>query len=208
MRSDEILALVQGPLVLDIGCAGHRVEPNRLDWLHGRLRQYFNVTGIDISEKNVKTMEAFGFDDLHVQSAESFDLGRLYNTIVAGEVIEHLSNPGQFLARVRKHLLPGGSLVLSTPYGFSLMYTAYAANHFPTTCENREHACWFCLSTIAELARREGFEIETSRLVDDYDPSVRSIKYRLYWKLILTIGRLLPDRFTKTTMLIRLKCHG
>lgn len=206
MRTDDILNLVKGPDVLDIGCSGHKVRPDQPDWLHGRLRQQYRVTGIDISESNIALMRSLGFDDIHVQSADTFELGKQYNTIVAGEVIEHLSNPGQFLARARQHLVPGGRLVLSTPYGFSLMYSVYAAHHFPKTCENAEHTCWFCPSTLRELAQREGFEVENWRLIDDYDPSVASHKYQLYWKLIRTIGRLLPDKITKTTMLVALKC--
>ena len=206
MRADEIMELVSGPAVLDIGCAGHQVKPDRPGWLHGKLRERFQVTGIDISESNIAVMRSLGIDDIHVQSADSFELGRQYNTVVAGEVIEHLSNPGQFLARVRTHLAPGGRLVLSTPYGFSMMHSLYAASYFPKTCENGEHTCWFCPSTIRELARREGFEVEKWRLIDDYDPSVTSRKYRLYWKLIHTFGRLLPYKITKTTMLIAFKC--
>ncbi len=205
MRSDDILELVNGPAVLDIGCAGHHVKPDQAGWLHGKLRERFHVTGIDISETNVAIMRSLGIEDVYVQSAESFALDRRFNTIVAGEVIEHLSNPGQFLARVRAHLVPGGRLVLSTPYGFSLMHSLYAANYFPKTCENAEHTCWFCPSTIRELARREDLVVETWRLVDDYDPSVSSLKYRMYWKLVHTIGRLMPEKFTKTTMLIVFK---
>jgi 2-polyprenyl-3-methyl-5-hydroxy-6-metoxy-1,4-benzoquinol methylase len=205
MRTDDILDLVDGPAVLDVGCAGHHVKPGKPGWLHGKLRERFQVTGIDISESNIALMRSIGFDDVHVQSADSFALGRQYNTVVAGEVIEHLSNPGQFLARVRAHLVPGGRLVLSTPYGFSLMHSLYAANYFPKTCENAEHTCWFCPSTIRELARREGFVVEKWRLVDDYDPAVDSRKYRMYWKLVHTIGKLIPDKLTKTTMLMVFK---
>jgi len=133
MRADEIMELVSGPAVLDIGCAGHQVKPDRPGWLHGKLRERFQVTGIDISESNIAVMRSLGIDDIHVQSADSFELGRQYNTVVAGEVIEHLSNPGQFLARVRTHLAPGGRLVLSTPYGFSMMHSLYAASYFPKT---------------------------------------------------------------------------
>lgn len=205
MRANEILKLVEGPNVLDIGCAGHVVRPDSPDWLHGRLRAKFTVAGIDTSEQNISYMRRLGYDDLHVQSADTFDLGRRFDTIVAGELIEHVSNPGQFFARVRAHLIPGGRLVLSTPYVFSLMYTLYAAYHFPVTCENGEHTCWFCPSTIAELARRESLEVESWRLVDDYSGSVTSLKYRLYWLLVRSLGRLLPDRFTKTNMVVVLR---
>jgi len=205
MRVDEILELVKGPEVLDIGCAGHQVRPDRPDWLHGRLRQRFHVTGIDISESNIALLTELGFDNLHVQSADGFDLGRRYNTVVAGEVLEHVSNPGHFFARVIRHLEPDGRLVLSTPYAFSLMYAFYALNHFPKTCENGEHTCWFCLTTIAEISRREGLEIEAWRLTDDYSAEVSSMKYQLYWKLVRSVGKLLPDRLTKTSMIVVLR---
>ena len=205
MRIDEIVELVKGPEVLDVGCAGHQVRPSEPDWLHGRLRERFHVTGIDISEINITLLRNLGFDNLHVQSADSFELGRQFNTIVAGEVIEHVSNPGQFLACVRRHLLPDGRLVLSTPYAFSLMYALYSLDHFPKTCENTEHTCWFCPSTISELSRREGLEIESWRLTDDYCPTVASRKYQLYWKLVHTLGRLVPERITRTTLIVVLK---
>lgn len=205
MRADDILQFVEGPNVLDVGCAGHVVRPESQEWLHGRLRNKFSVTGIDISEDNISKMEGLGFTDLHVQSADCFELGRKFNTIVAGELIEHVSNPGSFLARAREHLSPGGKIVLSTPYVFSLMYAVYAAHHFPKTCENAEHTFWFCPRTITELARRESFEVERWHLVDDYSASITSLKYRAYWFLIKTLGFFLPDRLTKTNMIVVLR---
>lgn len=208
MRADDILQFVEGPEVLDVGCAGHVVQPESREWLHGRLRKHFAVTGIDISGANISKMRELGFDDLHVQSADTFRLDRTFNTVVAGELIEHVSNPGAFLARVREHLRPGGRLILSTPYVFSLMYAAYAAFHFPKTCQNGEHTLWLCPSTITELAGREFFEIEHWQLVDDFSPAVTSWKYRAYWLLIRTLGLFLPDRFTKTNMIVVLRLNG
>jgi 2-polyprenyl-3-methyl-5-hydroxy-6-metoxy-1,4-benzoquinol methylase len=205
MRTDEILKLVTGPEVLDIGCAGHELRPGKPDWLHGRLREHFRVTGIDISDTNVNLLTNLGFDNVYVQSAETFELGKQYNTIVAGEVLEHLSNPGSFLVQARKHLLPEGRLIVSTPYAFSLMYTLYALDHFPKTCENKQHTSWFCLSTITELSRRVGLQVESCQLIDDYSATVSSRKYQLYWWLVRTVGAILPDKVTKTNMLVVLR---
>jgi 2-polyprenyl-3-methyl-5-hydroxy-6-metoxy-1,4-benzoquinol methylase len=198
--------LVKGPDVLDVGCAGREIAPNEPQWLHGRLREHFNVTGIDVSEHNITVLKKLGFTGLHVQSAETFELKQTFDTIVAGEVIEHLSNPGKFLERSRAHLRPQGRLIISTPNAFSLMYGLYALAHFPKTCENDEHTCWFCPSTIAELAAREGLAIETWRLVDDYSDKVKSFKYRAYWIFARTVGKLLPRRLTKTNMIVVLRC--
>lgn len=205
MRTEEILKRVVGPEVLDIGCAGHEVRPGRRSWLHGRLREHFQVTGIDISEENVALLRTLGFDRIFVANADNFDLGKRFNTIVAGEVIEHLTNTGQFFAAVRRHLLPGGRLVLSTPYVFSLMYALYALHHYPRTCENAEHTCWFCPRTIAELAKREQMEVTSLDLVGDYEPAVSSRKYQIYWTIVRTLGRILPKRLTTTNMIIVLK---
>ncbi|HTS77843.1 MAG TPA: methyltransferase domain-containing protein [Bryobacteraceae bacterium] len=204
-RVDEILRRVVGPDVLDIGCTGHQVQPGDRSWLHGRLREKYRVTGLDVSRPNIEQLRSLGFDDLHVQSAEEFELHRLYDTVVAGEVIEHLSNPGRFLDRSRTHLRPQGQIVLSTPYPFSIMYGLYASNHFPRTCENREHTCWVCPSTLRELSARARLEIVEWALVNDYDPRIRSRKYRMYWALSNTAGKLLPDRLIKTTLIAVLK---
>ena len=143
--------------------------------------------------------------DLHVQDAETFELAQRFNTIVAGELIEHVNNPGRFFSRVRQHLAPDGRLVISTPYVFSLMYALYATHHFPKTCQNGQHTCWFCPATISELARREAFEVEQWHLVDDFSPRVSSWKYRIYWGLIRIVRRVLPDRLTKTNMIVVLR---
>lgn len=205
MRTEQILDFVSGPEVLDVGCAGHEVKPHSPNWLHGQLRQHFRVTGIDISKDNIQQMRSLGFDDLHAQSAETFELPKQFDTIVAGELIEHLSNPGRFLQQARKHLNQDGRLVLSTPYPFSLMYGAYAAYHYPKTCQNDQHTVWFCPSTLTELASREGFEVESWHLTEDYEPSVSSLKYRAYWFIIRAIRAFLPERFYKTNMIFVLR---
>lgn len=205
MRVDTILDLVSGPDVLDVGCAGHTIRPGERTWLHGRLRERFHVTGIDICSDNIERLKSLGFENLHVQSAEEFCLDQHFDTIVAGEVIEHVSNPGRFLRQSRAHLRADGRLVLSTPYVFSLMYAFYAHDHFPKTCQNSEHTTWFCPATISELAKRHGFTVAFWTLVYDFSDTVPSWKYRLYWRLINSVGRLLPDRLTKTNMILVLE---
>jgi SAM-dependent methyltransferase len=205
MRVDEILKWVRGPAVLDVGCTSHPVEMGSRFWLHGRLREHFEVTGIDISEENVEQMRRRGLDRLHVANAEEFWLAERFDTIVAGELIEHLSNPGRFLLRAREHLKPDGRLVLTTPYVFSLMYACYAFFHFPKTCENQQHSCWFCLQTLRELAGRAGFKVIHEELVEDYRPDVPDPRYRAFVFLIRTLGRLLPGRMRKNAILLVLQ---
>jgi 2-polyprenyl-3-methyl-5-hydroxy-6-metoxy-1,4-benzoquinol methylase len=77
---------------------------DRLDsenWLHGVLKRNFDtVIGIDISEE-VLELRKYGYE-VYVVNAEDFDLDRKFETIVVGELIEHLSNPGKFLECAKK----------------------------------------------------------------------------------------------------------
>lgn len=202
LRTDTILKWVRGPSVLDVGCTGHAVGIGSPRWLHGRLRERFpGVVGIDISEENISALHHQGFGNLHVQSAETFELNQAFDTIVAGELIEHLSNPGRFLDHARAHLKPAGRLVLTTPHPFCLMDITYALLKFPKTCQNRQHTCWFCPQTMKELAQRSRLKIEHFELIYDYAPDSPSRPYQAFVKLTRGLSFLLPRLFARNAML-------
>ncbi len=201
-RSDLILYHVKGPTVLDIGCAGHGPKPDDPHWLHGLLRNRFaRVVGIDIDPPNVETLRRAGFENVHVASAENFELGEKFDSIVAGEVIEHLSNPGLFLDRAREHLRAGGRVVLTTPNPFSLFNMLYAFLKFPKTCSNSEHTCWFCPRTTHELVSRFGFRVAHWELIEDYDPANPAQRYRAFCSFISLFRPLIPVRLRNNAML-------
>jgi SAM-dependent methyltransferase len=198
-----MLEWVKGPDVLDVGCTGHFVAIGSPQWLHGRLCEKFpSTSGIDISAENAAILRENGFKNIYVQSAESFYLPEKFDTIVAGELIEHLANPGMFLRQSHTHLRPGGRLVLTTPNAFSLLFISYALLKYPKTCENLQHTCWFCPQTVKELVNRCGFKIEHFELFDDYPPRNPSGRYRFFVALRRYFGFLLPDLLAKNGMLL------
>lgn len=149
----------QSASILDMGCVQHDLDRiNESTWLHGRLCEAFNdVTGLDYAEDEVRELNQRGYDVVHAD-AESFDLPETYDMVVAGELIEHLSNPGRFLQRVRNHLKSSGRLLLTTPnpwyYGYFLQATR------GEVLSNPEHTCWFDKRTLRQLLSRYGFEVE------------------------------------------------
>ena len=74
--------------------------------------------GLDLEEVEVKMLRDKGYNVIH-GDATSTDIGRQFNAIVAGEIIEHIDNLGLFLKNMRKHLTSDGFLVISTPNVFS-----------------------------------------------------------------------------------------
>ncbi|MFQ5682186.1 MAG: class I SAM-dependent methyltransferase [Candidatus Binatia bacterium] len=208
-RADQLLPFVKGSWILDVGCADHVPEPGSPYWVHGQLCKHFpNVVGIDVNKENVAALKARGFENIYVTSAETFALQRKFDTIVAGEIIEHLSNPGCFFRVCGDHLVDRGRLVLTTPYPFSFLFTLYAFLKFPKTCQNPEHTCWFCPQTLKELAGRYGFQATHWELVEDYRPDDTSRRYRCFVKLIYRLRWIIPKRLRCNTMLFIFQKEG
>ena len=176
--------LVKGPRILDVGFA------NNPDGLHRALRDRFDdVWGIDL---NAEAVHALDLPNTFVGDAQAIDLDESFDSVVAGEVIEHLEDPGRFLASAAEHLAPGGRIVLSTPQPFALLNIAYAWKNYPKTCSNPEHTLWMCPQTIQVLAERMGLRITHWELVE----STRKVhdNPRYHW-FVRTISALpLPER--------------
>jgi SAM-dependent methyltransferase len=212
MRSSRIGAILErcvGPDVLDIGCSGglQETEPEvwSESWLHGHLRSRFpELWGVDLSERRLGIMRANGHTNLVAMDAQHLELGRLFDTIVAGEIIEHLENPGLFLRCARNHLKPDGRIVLTTPYVFGVSYLAYAYLKYPKTCSNPEHTMWFCPATIRQLADRCGLTVLECKLVADFHAPEGSPRrpYFAMLRLLRLLRRLIPARVRSTNMVV------
>lgn len=195
-RVETILPLLpEGGSILDIGCAQHDAgERSNPNWLHQHLYEIGNeVLGIDYLEEEIAELREAGYNVEH-QNAETMDLGREFDTIVAGELIEHLSNFGQFLDRVHDHLLPGGALVLSTPNPWALhrFYQAFQGEVY----SNPEHTCWFDERTLRQTLKRHDFEVESVAYVEPPAWGVRKMLYKLDKKKVASAGfsaRAVPD---------------
>lgn len=101
-----------GQNVLDIGCVGSvqgkTIPEKKKIWLHGFICQYAkNCVGVDIEEEEVKKLNKAGYTCV-AGNAETIDVGRKFDVIIASNVIEHLYNPGLFLDNVKRHLNAGG----------------------------------------------------------------------------------------------------
>lgn len=213
-KVDYLLDFIRGPMILDVGCAAHYPEPDSEYWVHGRIRKKYpsyKVYGIDISETNINKLRQFGYDNIYLADAQSFEFkDLLFDTVFAGELIEHLQNPGLFLERAKKAIKDDGIIILTTPYPFALINILYAFFKYPKTCQNSEHTCWFCLATIKELAERVGLKVSHIELVEDYRidklPNSRedrpSNKYVFLAKLFFLIKWLLPKRLRGNSILI------
>ncbi len=151
-RYEVVRPLLGNGSVLDIGCASRYGRP---DWLHGLLaKDVDDLVGIDIDVDKIEKVQAAGYD-VRLTDAREFDLGRKFDAVFAGELIEHLDDFRGFLANVRRHLDPGGRLVLTTPNAFYVGNFVYRFGGHGQV--HPEHTCWFCEDTLRRTLQINGF---------------------------------------------------
>jgi SAM-dependent methyltransferase len=162
-RWDFVGPLTEGKEVLEVGPAelvGTVNRDKRARWIHGRIAEVAKrLVGIDVNREQVEALRSEGFD-VRFGDAESFELEEKFDVIVAGELIEHLSNPGLFLDRARAHLSPGGTLVLTTPnrYRFhSVLAVLKSGAHPRYKKPMAKHVAYFDSDCLTSLLQRHGF---------------------------------------------------
>jgi SAM-dependent methyltransferase len=161
-KSELLLDLARGRRVLDVGCIDHSAETALSlgdTWLHGRLRDTAStLVGLDVLERDAAVLNERGFD-IRIGDAEAFDLGETFDLVVAADLIEHLPNSGMFLDSLRRHLAPGGRIVVTTPNPFNLDQWAGVGRR-NAVAVNEQHVLWLDPVTMFQLTRRLGFSIE------------------------------------------------
>jgi SAM-dependent methyltransferase len=161
-RMDVIGRYCQGKSVLDLGCTDYRPDGNRKyssTGLHLYLKDIAgSLTGVDVDEKGVEQMREEGFDVI-CGNVETLKLNREFDCIVAGELLEHLSNPGLFLENMHRHLKDSGYFILTTPNAFGIMNIFRILRRGEVKVHG-EHICWFDPKTLTTLLVRHGFSVE------------------------------------------------
>lgn len=195
-RFAAIRPYVQAGAVLDVGCVDAR--PSRegsAERLQRKPTALFRqitslnpkTTGVDIDADGVACLQRQGYQVI-CADAHVMDLGRRFDTIVAGELIEHLDSPGTFLRNIRRHLQPDGHLVLSTPNPFS-SGTLWKICRYGRPLVHEEHTCWFDPITLAQLLTRVGFApLSGSWLEPTFRPLPRLVR-RYFSRSFLMVAR-------------------
>lgn len=112
--------------------------------------------GVDIDAEGVTVLNQMGYKAA-VGDVQTMDLGRTFNTIVAGEIIEHVENPGLFLRNMVKHLAPEGVLIISTPNPFYQGQT-WKIWRYGRPMAHEDHTHWQDPQTLSHLMSRTGLE--------------------------------------------------
>lgn len=142
---------------LHIGCYEHDEKYlNSPSWKHKKINEVAkSCIGLDINSDGIKKMKGMGYEVVHADATSDEYLGKNFETIIAGDVIEHVENIGGLIRFSTKHLTSDGSLYISTPNPFFIGHVISAWTNRPQVA-NLEHTTWLSESTMLEIARRSG----------------------------------------------------
>lgn len=146
--------------VLNLGCADSATEGV---YLHEEICKKVNYClGIDIDKARIKELKKEGYNVV-LANAENIKLGKKFDVIVAGDLIEHLDNAGKFLDSIRLHLKKNGKLILTTPNAWC--YHRFINACFAEVSCHYEHSCWYDIKTLKQLLIKHGFKIGKIKFV-------------------------------------------
>lgn len=163
-RARYVLDVCHGKSVLHLGCIDSGLLEERIQresWLHYQILQVAaSLKGIDIDQKGIAEAKKLGIEGLihgNIERLDEVPLGEQFEVVLAGEVIEHLANPGLFLETVKRFMQPNGILVITTPNPFRIENLLFILLN--RECIHPDHLNYGSYVTLKNLFKLYGYEI-------------------------------------------------
>lgn len=169
-RVDFIKKACEGKKVLHLGCTNYPYTKQSIEsemLLHFELEKVarelygfdFDDAGLDIlREANIKNLYQANLENLaNVALDETFDV------IIAGEMIEHLSNPGLFLKGIKRFMNAETELIITTINAYcGLRFLIYGLRGKGGENEpvHPDHVAYYSYKTLSLILNRENLNVK------------------------------------------------
>lgn len=148
--------ICNGKTVLDLGCIRHSADYAVADsnWLHKKIKSVAKkIIGVDYLPKEIQKLNTLGYEIIFGDVTKPIELNETFDVIVAGDLIEHLTNFEGFFENCNRLLKPNGVLIITTPnpfYSAEFHYVAFKGSYLI----NPEHTCWIDPQALSQLIDR------------------------------------------------------
>jgi 2-polyprenyl-3-methyl-5-hydroxy-6-metoxy-1,4-benzoquinol methylase len=132
----------------------------------------FDVFGIDIVAGNIRQAKKYGLS-VEIADFVKFKPNRMWDIIIMGDVIEHVSDPMAALKKVRELLADGGVVWISTP-NYEAAFAKVAGHNDPMRREP-SHKNYFSRNSLFKLLETHGFAPVDYRVSAHYNGSMEVI---------------------------------
>lgn len=181
-RLSWLEAAAVGKHVIHVGCVDHLPlipeKRARGRWLHERLCQTSaRCFGVDVHAEGIRYVrEELGYEDVVCADIAGETVPALqsstWDTMILGELVEHLDDPVRFLHAVRERYVDVcRTLLVSAPNALRWENTSGALRGLELI--NTDHRCWFSPYTLAKLLTVAGFTVRSFALVTGHPIRVR-----------------------------------
>lgn len=165
--------------------------------LHERVLEKFNkreVFGVDIViDKRYK-------GNYVKASAERIPFkSSVFDCIIAGELIEHLKRPENFVKEANRILKDAGSLIITTPNRKSLINRLFHSYEAPL------HLSLFSRKELFELLEKNGFKVVKFACFPYTEESSSGSKHKRFFFLRKLLHRFLPQSLQENMCVVAVK---
>jgi SAM-dependent methyltransferase len=175
-RVEYLKKLSAGKKILHLGCADY---PFTEESIRNRTHLHLKLAGIgselygfDYDQAGIDVLRSHGFDKLYhadLERLEDVTLDEKFEIIIAGEIIEHLSNPGLFLRGIKRFMKPDTNLVITTINAFGgYRYWTYGLKGRGGSNEpvHPDHVSYYSYSTLKLVLEREKLKLNKFAFYD------------------------------------------
>jgi 2-polyprenyl-3-methyl-5-hydroxy-6-metoxy-1,4-benzoquinol methylase len=164
-RVDFILSRIQGRKVLHLGCADWPFTRKKLQkgsLLHQRMATFAGeLVGLDLEAEAIVMMREAGIENLHLGNSEATlfeSLHDTYDVIVAGEILEHVLNPGLFLNSIRSVCHRESIVIITTPNFAPIKRLPRLL--WRNEVIHPDHVAYYSVSTLTRLLNLSHYQVE------------------------------------------------
>lgn len=175
-RLQFVRSVCAGRKVLHLGCTNwpYTMDAIRAGMLlHADLNDVASeLYGLDFDQQGIDVLGSQGFSNLYRGDLEKLDEVRIdetFDVIIAGEIIEHLNNPGLFLNGIKRFMDGETLLVITTVNAYSGMrFLVYGLRGKGGEAEpvHPDHIAYYSYSTLNLLLNRHGFNVDRFMFYD------------------------------------------
>lgn len=175
-RLHFITEMCTGKKVLHLGCTN---SPYTEDSINNNMLLHFELEkaaaelfGIDSDENAIDMLKSHGTKNIYLADLENLDgldLNETFDIIVAGEMIEHLNNPGHFLRGIQRFMNLETKLLITTINAYcGMRFIWYGLRGKRGLAEpvHPDHVAYYSYSTLKLLLTRHQLNVETFLFYD------------------------------------------
>ncbi len=169
-RVGFIKKMCEGKKVLHLGCTNYPYTEDSIKYgvlLHYELKKVAaELHGFDFDQAGLDILAKSGEQNLHLgdlEKLEEVELNETFDVIIAGEMIEHLSNPGLFLRGIKRFMNEKTDLVITTINAYSGMrFFIYGLRGKGGEREpvHPDHVSYYSYKTLSMVVDRENMVVK------------------------------------------------